>query len=412
VTVKTNQQFDPIINVAMLPVLGPSALAAEPSNAHTGSVFVAVGDSGEAATGSMAVPALRDRLRRRYWRYELDLTHHPVVLRFPLPASEEAFAFSATVTLLWTVRDPVEVALLGVRDLKPILWTFLNQLLRGVSRQFGIEEVRAAEAEMRLVLEKQAGEVGFGLGLPMVAVSLRLDEDTERYLSQRIKTGRAGHLAGDRHDLAEREAVFSEQQAAWRNRLERSQAEWQGRLERAQAAHQRDLDTARAKHQQDTDATKAAHERTLETDRARHRLELDAAQADHARQVEWLNTDHETQLKEQRLGFYQKALGEGSHDILVLQLIENPGDMGAVLQLIAAGDDRQYTRSREIFDDLVKNELAGASDVDSLTQHIVDQLREALSAAPRRSSTITREVIDERVRTEEKHTDRITKTTT
>jgi hypothetical protein len=246
--VNTSQQFDPIVGVAMLPVFGAHA-AVVSRDAHTASVFVTGTEgSAEAATGSGIAPALRERLRRRYWRYELDLTHHPVVLRFSLPAKEEAFAFAATVTLLWAVQNPVEVALLGVRDLKPVLWTFLDQTLRGVSRHFGIEEVRAAEAEMRLALEKQSEEIGFGLRLPMVAVSLRLDEDTERYLSQRVQTGRAGNLAVDRHGLACQEAEHEERQAEWRSRLEQVQAEWRGRLETAQATHQRALENAQAEH--------------------------------------------------------------------------------------------------------------------------------------------------------------------
>src|SRR4051794_32553779 len=104
----------------MLPVWG-TTVAATVSGAHTASVFVAVADGpDEAAVGTRTAPKLRERLRRRYWQYELDLTHHPVALRLELPAKEEAFVFSATVTLLWAVQNPIEVALLGVRDLKPI----------------------------------------------------------------------------------------------------------------------------------------------------------------------------------------------------------------------------------------------------------------------------------------------------
>lgn len=388
---KANQQFDPIVSVATLPMLGVTATAAT-SGGHTASVFVAVIEgTDEATAGSRTEPTLRQRLRRQYWHYELDLTHHPVALQFSLPAREEAFAFTATVTLLWAVQNPVEVALLGVRDLKPVLWTFLNQTLRGVSRQFGIEEIRAAEAEMRLVLEKQSEEIGFGLKLPMVAVSLRLDEDTAQYLSQRVQTSRAGNLAGDRHGLARQEAEYEERQAEWRNRLEQAQAEWRGRFEQAQAAHQRDLERVQA-----------IHLRTLDT-----------AQADHVREIERLNTDHETQLKAQRLEFYRNALGGSSHDVMVLQLIENPGDIGAVLQLIQAGGDKHYLRSREILDNLLNHHLANAADLDSLTQHTIGELRTALSAAAPRSSVVIEEGVNERVHTErERHADRVIRQTT
>lgn len=420
---KTSQQFDPIISVVMLPILGPT-VAEAPSGAHTASVFVAITGGSGVAAGHRTAPTFRERLRRRYWRYELDLTHHPIVLRFSLPAKEEAFAFIATVTLLWAVQNPVEVALQGVRNLKPVLWTFLDQTLRGVSRQFGIEEVRAAEAEMRLVLEKQSGEIGFGLRLPMVAVSLRLDEDTERYLSQRVQTGRAGNLAGDRHSLARQEAEHEELQTEWRGRLEHAQAGWRGRLEQAQAEwqgklehHQAEargrLEHAQAVHKRDLDEAQAVHQRHLDTAQAVHRRELDAAQAEHAREVERLNADHETKLKAQRLAFYRDALGGGNHDVMVLQLIENPGDIGSVLRLIEDGNDKHYIRSREILGNLLDHHLANAADVDDLTQHTIGELRAALSAAAPRSSVIIEEGVHERVRTErEKHTDRVIRQTT
>ena len=410
---KTQQAFDPIVRAAMLPAFGAVPALGLPDT-HTASVFVtATVGADEPAAQTGVAPTLRERLRRRYWHYEVDMRHHPVVLRFSLPAKEEAFAFTATVTLLWAVRNPVEVALLGVRDLKPVLWTFLDQTLRGISRQFGIEEVQAAEAEMRLVLDKEAGEIGFGLRLPMLAVSLRLDEDTERYLSQRIETGRAGNLAGDRHGLARQQAEHEELQAVWQGRLEQVQAEWRGRLEQAQAVHSHDLDAAQAAHRHDLDTAQAEQARQIEQAQAMHRLELDKAQAEHAREVERLNTEHETKLKSQRLAFYRDALGGNHHEVMVLQLIENPGDIGAVLNLIEAGTEKHYERSRTVLNDLLANQLANAADVSELTQHTIGELQTALSTAGPRSSTVIEERVDERVRTErEKHTDRVIRQTT
>jgi hypothetical protein len=423
---KTNSQFDPIVNVAMLPAFGTNPAATSP-DAHTAAVFVAVTTgSEEAAKGSGTTPTFRERLRRRYWHYELDLTHHPVVLRFSLPAKEEAFAFTATVTLLWAVQNPVEVALLGVRNVKPILWTFLDQTLRGVSRQFGIEEVQAAETEMKLILDKQSDEIGFGLRLSMAAASLRLDPDTERYLSKRVQTGREGNLAGDRHGLAELKAEHEERQAEWRSRLEQAQtewrgtleqlqAEWHGRLEQIQAEWRGRLEQAQAVHRRDLEQSQATHQRDLEQAQAVHRRELDARQADHIREIEQLNTDHETRLKGQRLAFYRNALSGGNHDVMVLQLIENPGDIEAVLRLIEAGSDKHYVRSREVLDNLLEHHLANAADVNQLTEHTIEELRTALSAVSPspRSSTVIEETVDERVRTErEKHTDRVIRKTT
>jgi len=399
---RNQQAFDPIVHAAMLPAFGAVPASGRP-DAHTASVFVAAAAGADEPTAQWGItPTLRQRLRRRYWHYEIDMRHHPVVLQFSLPAKEEAFAFDATVTLLWAVRNPVEVALLGVRDLRPVLWTFLDQAMRGVSRQFGIEEVRIAETEMGLVLEKEAGEIGFGLRLPMLGVSLRLDEDTERYLLQRIETSRAGNLAGDRHDLARQTAEYDERQAEWRGHLEQAQADWQGQLEQMQAEWRGRLERAQA-----------THGREIEQAQADHSAALDTAQAEHAREIERLNAMHETELKKQRLAFYREALGSDHPDVMVLQLIENPGDIGAVLSLIEAGTEKHYQRSREVLTDLLANQLANASDVETLTEHTIGQLQTALSATAPRSSRVIEEGVSERVRIDrEKHTDRVIRTTT
>jgi len=113
------------------------------------------------------------------------------------------------------------------------------------------------------------------------------------------------------------------------------------------------------------------------------------------------------------LKFYRNALGGGNHDVMVLQLIENPGDISGVLRLIEAGNDKHYVRSLQILDNLLQHHLANAADVEDLTQHTIGELRTALSAAAPRSTTVVETRVSEHVHTErEKHTDQVTRRTT
>jgi hypothetical protein len=72
----------------------------------------------------------------------------------------------------------------------------------------------------------------------------------------------------------------------------------------------------------------------------------------------------------------------------VLQLIEHPEDITAVMEMLHAGKQKYYDRSREVIKDLLDRELVNAADVDPLREHAIEQLRSALDIAAPQSAVL------------------------
>jgi hypothetical protein len=338
--------FDPILAESPLPLFDVPGAGGH-SSGHTALIYlpdVAV----RVPTGALIdePPTFRQRLRQRYWRYEVDVAHHTSWVTLVLPAAEEAFSFTAKVSFTWMVADPAAIARFGIRDTKAIIWRHLDQLLRAVSRQYGIEDSGPAEEEMNRRLQKEPGDLDYGLRLSMMAVNLHLDTAAQQHLASRVESRRATEIARDEHQLH----VLREQHTLAEARL-------RGELERAQAQHKQDMDSARAKHTAD----------------------LELANARHSEIVDGLLTSKELALKKQRLAFYRNALEGNSSDVLVLQLIEHPEDIGAVVDMLNSGTEVSYDRSRKIMQDLLEREMVHAADVESLRQNVVEQLGSALN---------------------------------
>jgi hypothetical protein len=353
--------FNPILNEAPLPLFdfgGPGGH----SRGHTALVYLTdLAAIDPAAALRRRMPALRERLRHQFWRYEVDVAHHPTYVSLELPAQEEAFSFTAKVCFTWTVSDAAAVARYGIRDTKAIIWPFLDQTLRSVSRHFGIERCGEAEGEMNDRLKKEAGDLDYGIRLSSCAVDLFLDAAAQQHLAKRYDARRSQERAVEEHTLH----VLREEHA-------RKEGELRGKLEVAAARHQRELEAAAMTHDLD--------------------------------------------LKEQRRTFYRKAVDGGSFGFLVLQLIENPSDIKAVVDMLHTSKDVYYERARTVIKDLLDNELVDAADVDPLREHAIGQLRAALDiAAPQgsvmvdhdRRTTVMKETKDERIVAQEEESTRL-----
>jgi hypothetical protein len=348
------ETFDPVVTATPLPVLGTMP----PARPNTLAVYLPDPEGGPAEQGEAYVgqpPSLGRRLRRRFWYYEIDMAHHPTSVSLAVPAEEEAFRFTATVALVWSVGDPVACARLGVRNVKPFIWAFLDQILRGVSREYGIENSGLAEVEMNQRLEKETGEIGYGVRLKLLSVNLRPDATAERHLAERVGSRRATEIAIDQHKLRQLEENHRGAEAGLRADLERAASE-------------------------------------------------------NARRIEKLNADHEVALKKSRQEFYQAAVTGGTFDLLVLQLIEHPNDIHAVLQMLHSGKQMHFDWARSIIQDLLTEQMANAADMDSLREQAIAQLCTALNVAAPQSRVLI-EQSDRRLRetasgveSQEKHT--------
>jgi hypothetical protein len=340
--------FDPILMESPVPLFDFSGANGH-SNGHTALVYLP--DVAARVPSNALIdepPTVKQRLRQRYWRYEVDVAHHTTWVTLKLPAAEEAFSFTAKVCFTWMVADPAAVARFGIRDTKTIIWRYLDQLLRGVSRKYGIEDNGPAEEEMNRRLQKEPGDLDYGLRLTLMAVNLYQDAEAQKHLASRVGSRRATEIARDEHQLH----VLREQNTLAEARL-------RGDLERAQAQHARDMESVRSKHVAD----------------------LELANAKHSQVVDELLTSKELALKKQRLTFYRNALEGNSSDVLVLQLVEHPEDIGTVVDMLNSGTEISYDRSRKIMQDLLQQDMVHAADVEPLRQNVVDQLSSALNVA-------------------------------
>ena len=126
-------------------------------------------------------------------RYDVDMSDHrrTVELRStPLPSRGDYYFFIATVDVAFRVHDPAEVVRRNVRDALRVVYGFLAERLRRITRNFDIEQSTEAEEEIRRAF---ATEVRLPEGLTVFEVLPRLlpDADASRYLRGKVEAARA-----------------------------------------------------------------------------------------------------------------------------------------------------------------------------------------------------------------------------
>ncbi|WP_127500570.1 hypothetical protein [Actinoplanes solisilvae] len=342
--------LNPIRGRRSLPVF--AGYTHHPVDGHSAMVYLAAEALGRPI---VQPPSLKERWRQRYWQYEIDTARHWTALSLALPAEEEAFLFKVWVSLTWQVVDPVEVARVGLDDARPIIWGLLDQQLRLISRRYGIEKSGEAEEEMAHLLDMKLGDIGYGLRLGFVSVNVRLDEAAERYIATRVESRRARLLAGDDHDLETLHRQYTDKIA-----------QMKGATERAEMEH-----TAEIQRMRDEQEKKAA-----------------AIELEH---------------KRQRLSFYEGALHNGGHSLVLLHLIEHPHDVQPVLKMLEDGQREVYDRTRAVLQSMFDNNMMNAADAEPMVEIVLEQLRSFFNMRPQ-SMTVSREKTSE-VLTAKKETD-------
>ncbi len=338
--------LNPILHESAV-TLFPSGDLSQTRTGHTSVVYLADPASEDPDALQLGrPPAIRQRIRRSYWRYDVDTAHHWTSVGLGLPTKEEAFSFKVWVSLTWNVHDPIAIARTGIKDVKPIMRGFLDQHLRGISRRFSIEQAGLAEEEMTGFLEHKLGDIDYGLRLSLISVNVWLDEAAEKYLVTRVESRRARELAGDDHELQTLRRAHAAEQAR-RN----------GELEREQVAHAAEIEKMRA----DQDRTLAA-----------------------------MAANHDLALKQQRLNFYQSALQGGGYDVLVLHLIEHPQDVQTVVKMLQEGRKDEYDGARAVIQNLLDKDLINAAEAEPMREHAINRLRSAFDV-PSPTMTFTKE---------------------
>ncbi|MEU8235354.1 hypothetical protein AB0C12_37685 [Actinoplanes sp. NPDC048967] len=309
-----SETIDPIIGESVLPLFTLGA----PVNMMTGHavlVYLSRTGSGRPDVRIGNPPPLRERIKRRYWRFEVDTAMHATSVSLTLPAAEETTVFTARVNLTWTISDPAQVVLSGIRDFRPVIWGFLDHLLRGISRRHRIETAGIAEQDMNDCLERKIQDIGQGVRLNLLSVNVQCDEAAGRHIAARIDSERTRELA------------------VLRGVLERGQEE--------------------------------------------HRIQAERIRAEHTHQLEAMASRHELALKDQRVAFYRTAVAEGGYNVVMLHLLEHPNDIKTVVDMLHAGQKDEYERARQILQDLLTNNLINQADAEPMREYAISRLQSA-----------------------------------
>lgn len=123
----------------------------------------------------------------------------------------------------------------------------------------------------------------------------------------------------------------------------------------------------------------------LEQQEAEHRLamlreEYRARESELQRAAARLTEEHDLLLKKQRMSFYQSALEDRSLGVLILQLIEHPADISAVVKLLQGRKQSYLQAARDTLRDMIRNDELSLADLDPVRQRAVDHLHEALES--------------------------------
>lgn len=142
-------------------------------------------------------------------RYDVDTSDHrrTVELRSsPLSSRGDYYFFIATVDVAFRVHDPAEVVRRNIRDALPVVYGFLKNQLRGITRNFDIEQSTEAEEAAR---RRFASPVALPEGITVFEMSPRLlpDAEASRYLQGKVAASRQLQTNVDQHRVNVQEAM-------------------------------------------------------------------------------------------------------------------------------------------------------------------------------------------------------------
>lgn len=133
--------------------------------------------------------------------YLVDLTSHEEIYVQQLPSQEEAFAFTASVRVGWQVTDPVAAVRAGDFEPRETIGRYMEERLREVTRQFGVEQ--SADAERRIAHEYRGRVLSVSAAVQITGCSavLDLDEATREHIAGRTQFARESETELNTHGL-------------------------------------------------------------------------------------------------------------------------------------------------------------------------------------------------------------------
>jgi uncharacterized protein YegL len=137
-------------------------------------------------------------------RYEVDLSDHRRTARLessPLPSRGDAYFFQSTVDVGFRVADPATVVRRNVTDALTVVYGYLTDEFRPVTRRYEIQDADRAEAEINQMFW-QPRRLEEGIEIYLCRTRLLPDPAAQGHLRALQEAQRAGTLGAAQHEVA------------------------------------------------------------------------------------------------------------------------------------------------------------------------------------------------------------------
>ncbi|HID29832.1 MAG TPA: hypothetical protein EYP19_07480 [Desulfobacterales bacterium] len=112
--------------------------------------------------------------------YKVDVTEHSFDFNCTLPCESDAFDFQAEVQVTCSVDNPAVIVERNITDTSAVLEPLIIRTMRGISRDYDVEESAAAEKAISRAVESEPYNVG--LRLNRFVVKLSLEEEARAHI--------------------------------------------------------------------------------------------------------------------------------------------------------------------------------------------------------------------------------------
>jgi uncharacterized protein YegL len=295
-------------------------------------------------------------------RYEVDLSDYrrqASLESSPLPSRGDAYFFRCIVDVGFRVHDPAEVVRRHVTDGCMVVYNYLMDTFRPVTRRFDITDAESAEEELNRMFQRQ-WELAEGITIYFCSTRLTPDATAQVYLRELETAQRDVTLGSARQGV---------DVAALRNTQELAGIEQQGRFE----SDDREL---AVRHRR---AIEAAG-RTLALGAAQH--EVIVAATRQAQVVGEMNQVARLQSEARELAALAGRPTD-FHGILQLHLAKHPDETHYAMELLSRHEQAIFERAGAYDDrnlDLVRymadRGLIQSADVEKLRTSAIDRVAE------------------------------------
>jgi uncharacterized protein YegL len=195
-------------------------------------------------------------LSRYRTRYEVDLSDHRRNAQLdssPLPSLGDVYFFRSMVDVGFKVTNPEAVVRRNVIDALPVVYNYLIDAFRPVTRQHRISDSAGAEAQLNLLFEAPH-ELEEGITIYRCTTRLQPDTAAQSYLRSLTEADRTLNLGTAQHEVAKAAAHANAEIAAIQQdaRLEAEHKELDATAGRPVGIHAL-IQTHLAKHPDQTD---------------------------------------------------------------------------------------------------------------------------------------------------------------